>query len=66
MIPLVNGDTIFDDQRGGTILSTEDLFIYLARQLHPERILLAGLEEGVWADYPACTQLIGEITPRNL
>lgn len=63
LIPLVNGDTIFDDQRGGTILSTEDLFIYLARQLHPDRILLAGIEDCVWADYPACTQRVGEITP---
>lgn len=65
LIPLVYGDTIFDEQRGGTILSTEDLFFYLARRLHPDRILLAGLEEGVWADYPICTQRIPEITPLN-
>jgi isopentenyl phosphate kinase len=64
LIPLVNGDTVFDQQRGGTILSTEDLFFYLARQLHPRRILLAGLEEGVWRDFPACTQLIAAITPK--
>ena len=30
------------------------------------RILLAGLEPGVWADYPACTRLVEEITPGNL
>jgi isopentenyl phosphate kinase len=65
LIPLVNGDTIFDEKRGGTILSTEDLFIYLSSQLHPDRILLAGIEEGVWADFPACTQLIELITPNN-
>lgn len=65
LLPLVNGDTVFDEQRGGTILSTEDLFIYLARLLHPGRVLLAGREEGVWADYPACTRLIPEITPEN-
>ena len=65
LIPLVNGDTIFDEQRGGTILSTEDLFIHLARQLHPRRILLSGLEAGVWADFPTCTQLIPSITPEN-
>jgi isopentenyl phosphate kinase len=57
---------IFDTVRGGTILSTEDLFEHLARQLHPERILLAGLEDGVWADYPACTRLIPVITPETL
>lgn len=65
LIPLVNGDTIFDEQRGGTILSTEDLFIHLARQLHPRRILLSGLEAGVWADFPTCTQMIPSITPAN-
>jgi len=65
LVPLVNGDTIFDEQRGGTILSTEDLFIFLAHHLRPTRILLAGREAGVWADYPACTRLIPEITPAN-
>jgi isopentenyl phosphate kinase len=65
LVPLVNGDTIFDEQRGGTILSTEDLFIYLARHLHPARILLAGRETGVWEDFPTCTRLIETITPKN-
>jgi isopentenyl phosphate kinase len=65
LVPLVNGDTIFDEQRGGTILSTEDLFIYLARHLHPTRILLAGRETGVWEDFPTCTRLIESITPQN-
>lgn len=62
LLPLVNGDVIFDDQLGGTILSTEDLFLHLARQLAPRRILLAGQEAGVWADFPACTRLIERIT----
>ncbi len=61
--PLVYGDVVFDTVRGGTILSTEDLFSYLARLLKPERILLAGIEQGVWADFPACTCLIEQITP---
>jgi isopentenyl phosphate kinase len=65
LIPLVNGDTIFDQERGGTILSTEDLFIYLARHLQPGRILLAGIENGVWSDFPARSSLIDEITPQN-
>lgn len=63
LIPVINGDTIFDIRRGGTILSTEDLFRYLAPVLRPRRILLAGLEEGVWGDFPACTQLVPVITP---
>ena len=63
LLPVVHGDVIFDDVRGGTILSTEDLFIHLARSLHPGRILLAGLEAGVWADFPRRTKLLAEITP---
>jgi len=53
IVPVVHGDVIFDRAKGGTILSTEDLFEHLARELRPERILLAGLEEAVWADFPA-------------
>ena len=66
LLPVVQGDVIFDTARGGTILSTEDLFEHLARKLRPGRILLAGLEQGVWADFPACTRLVAEITPENL
>lgn len=65
LIPVVYGDVVFDRQRGGTILSTEDLFSHLAERFAPGRILLAGIEAGVWADYPACTHLIEEITPDN-
>jgi isopentenyl phosphate kinase len=57
---------IFDNARGGTILSTEDLFGHLARKLRPEHILLAGLEHGVWADFPTCTRLLAVITPESL
>lgn len=66
LLPLINGDVIFDSVRGGTILSTEELFFYMARQLHPRRILLAGIEAGVWRDFPTCSQLITRITPGNL
>lgn len=66
LLPIVYGDVVFDRQHGGTIFSTEDIFGYLATELNPERILLAGLEAGVYADYPECNQLISEITPENL
>ncbi len=66
LLPVVYGDVVFDAARGGTILSTEDLFEHLARQLHPQRLLLAGSEPGVWHDFPACTRLLGEITPATL
>lgn len=65
LMPLINGDTVFDQTLGGTIVSTEDCFFYLARQLHPSRILLAGIEKGVWADFPACTKLLDRITPAS-
>lgn len=63
ILPVVYGDVVFDEVRGGTILSTEDLFSYLARKLSPKRILLAGLEQGVWAEFPAREEIIGKITP---
>ncbi len=65
LIPVVNGDVIFDSQKGGTIFSTEDVFLCLTREIIPDRILLCGLEEGVWLDYPACTQLQRRIDLNN-
>jgi isopentenyl phosphate kinase len=63
LVPVVYGDVAFDEIRNGTILSTEELFAHLARQLHPQRILLAGQEAGVWADFPARKVLVEEMTP---
>jgi isopentenyl phosphate kinase len=65
LLPVVYGDVVFDLHRGGTILSTEDLFAHLARKLQPQRILLAGLERGVWLDFPVNSVLAAEITPEN-
>jgi isopentenyl phosphate kinase len=62
LVPLVNGDVVFDTQRGGTILSTEDVFYALTTALHPARVLMAGIEPGVWADFPACTHILEHIT----
>jgi len=63
IVPVIFGDVVFDEVRGGTILSTEDLFMHLAHALNPERILLAGLEDAVWEDFPARTRKIEKITP---
>ena len=66
LVPLIFGDTVFDSFRGGTILSTEDLFTYLCYEIHETpRILLAGLEEGVWKDFPANTELVREISANH-
>lgn len=64
IIPLVYGDVVTDLAIGGTILSTEDLFLHLARQFKPARVLLAGIEEGVFADYPKNQVLLKSI-PAN-
>ncbi len=64
-VPLIYGDVAYDQLRGGTILSTEDLFSYLAPQLHPDSLLFAGRDEGVFADYPANQHLLKEITPSS-
>ena len=65
LVPVIYGDVTFDEVRGGTILSTEDLFSYLTRALNPERILLAGLESAVWEDFPARTRKLASITPHS-
>ena len=62
VLPVVHGDVVFDRARGGTILSTEDLFAHMARRLGPGRILLAGLEPCVWADYPSRVHRVEVLT----
>lgn len=57
LIPVIFGDTVFDDTLGGTIYSTEDLFTRISQTLPGEkRILLAGLEPCIWADFPEKTR----------
>lgn len=66
LVPVIYGDVVFDRSLGGTILSTEDLFVYLALNFNPGRILLAGREPGVWEDYPDNKSILAEITPADL
>lgn len=66
IMPVVYGDVVFDREIGGTILSTEEQFEYLAADLKPARILLAGIENGVWKDFPLRNEMIDTITPRSL
>lgn len=65
-VPLVYGDVALDEARGMAIVSTEDVFIYLASRLKPARIILAGEVEGVFTADPTRDPLarpIPEITP---
>jgi len=65
LMPVVHGDVIFDMQLGGTILSTEDIFIILAENFHPSKILLAGIEPFIWEDFPENKKPIKRITTRS-
>jgi isopentenyl phosphate kinase len=66
LLPVIHGDVVIDEVRGGTILSTEDLFRHLAQELKPSRILLAGREEGVWSGFPARTSLLRSMSASDL
>lgn len=64
LAPVVHGDVALDDVRGGTIVSTEELFRWLAPRLQPERVILVGEVEGVLTADPASgepTRVIPEI-----
>jgi isopentenyl phosphate kinase len=63
LVPLVFGDVAFDRRQGGAIISTEGVFAYLAQQLHPQRMLLAGDYEGV---RDSEGKVVAEITRKSL
>ncbi len=60
LVPLVYGDVALDEKRGGTIISTEEIFAWLAHRLRPAWILLAGETPGVLDD---SGRVVPEITP---
>jgi isopentenyl phosphate kinase len=70
LVPLVYGDVALDEVRGGTIVSTEQIFRWLAPRLSPARVLLVGEVAGVLTTDPARGALLGskvipEITPAS-
>ncbi|MCX6025621.1 MAG: isopentenyl phosphate kinase [Chloroflexi bacterium] len=65
LVPVVYGDVMLDQERGGMIASTEASFAYLAARLEPHRILLAGLERGVYSDFPRGRTVIPVLTRRD-
>jgi isopentenyl phosphate kinase len=66
LLPLVYGDVAFDNLRGSSIVSTEKVFAYIARRLLPRRVLLAGLEPGVYESYPDTDKILSVITENDL
>ncbi|NPV09942.1 MAG: isopentenyl phosphate kinase family protein [Anaerolineae bacterium] len=51
-LPVVHGDVALDEEWGGTIVSTEQVLIYLAAPLRPARMVLAGAVAGVYSADP--------------
>ncbi|MCA1553282.1 MAG: uridylate kinase, partial [Chloroflexi bacterium] len=69
LVPLLYGDVAFDLTRGAAIASTEILFDFLARQLHPTRILLVGQVDGVFTADPLrdeSAERVARITPMSI
>ena len=66
LLPVVAGDVAFDRARGSTIVSTERVFSRLGPTLRPTCLLLAGVDAGVFADYPANTRLFETLRPSDL
>ncbi len=55
LVPLVFGDVALDEVRGGTIVSTEEVFAYLVRRapkVRPARVVLVGQVDGVYTADP--------------
>ncbi|MCS7260574.1 MAG: isopentenyl phosphate kinase [Anaerolineae bacterium] len=52
LTPVVYGDVALDERQGFTIISTEQIFAYLAVHLRPARIVLAGMVDGVYERDP--------------
>ena len=68
IVPVVYGDVAIDAVQGMNIISTEKIFDNLARELNPERILLAGDLDGVYAGDPKINpdaELIEDIDSLN-
>ena len=66
LVPLVQGDVALDTVRGATIVSTEDVFIYLVREFQPSHILLAGEVAGVFENADMTGAIIPVVTPGNV
>ena len=64
LIPVVLGDVVFDTKMGGTILSTEEIIAFLCSHLPIQRILIAGIEKGVWKDEKYPQEIFSVLTPQ--
>ncbi|MCD6402266.1 isopentenyl phosphate kinase family protein, partial [bacterium] len=68
MVPVIYGDVGLDLKKGCSIISTEELFVFLAKKLKPKRIIFAGIVDGVFTADPLKqpdAKLITEINSKN-
>jgi isopentenyl phosphate kinase len=68
LVPLIYGDVALDTVQGTTIVSTEQIFAYLARVLCPTRIIVTGQVAGVFSGDPhrdTIVRLVPAVTSRN-
>jgi isopentenyl phosphate kinase len=68
LVPLLYGDVALDELQGGTIISTEQIFAYLAQHLHPARMILVAEVDGVFEGDPLReprARRVPEITGEN-
>jgi len=69
LAPVIHGDVALDDVLGGTIISTEEIFRWLAPRLQPQRVILVGEVAGVLTADPSsgvAGEVFAEITPAML
>lgn len=62
LVPLIYGDVALDEVRGGTIVSTEDLFLFLTPVFAPQRILLVTRVAGVLDEQGEVIPTISPVT----
>jgi isopentenyl phosphate kinase len=66
LLPVTQGDVAFDRSWGATIVSTEQIMGQLAGLLRPAQVLLAGAEQGVYAEFPAAGEPMRELRDADL
>jgi isopentenyl phosphate kinase len=63
LVPLIHGDVAYDEQLGGTIVSTETIFTYLVQHLNVSRIILLGEVDGV---FDSNGDIVAHITSKSI
>jgi isopentenyl phosphate kinase len=68
LLPVVYGDVAMDIRKGCSIISTEEILNYLARQLTYKRVVLVGVTDGIFDKDPnkySDAKFVPEINSKN-